>query len=144
MLNLGMGMLLETGTDIAGNKIAVNKLHGINNEHVVISDTDIDPDINVGKYGTDIESSFANGGIGESGIKTDYNVLNTSLADDVNKIFKDTMGYEPPYKPGTMVTEIELTENTTFVRVYDKTNSSTYSWCIYFIFTWGIYCSIRY
>lgn len=36
---------------------------------------------------------------------------------------KDIMGYEPPYKPGTMVAEIELTENTTFVRVYDKANS---------------------
>ena len=70
MLNLGMGMLLETGTDIAGNKIAVNKLHGINNEHVVISDTDIDPNINVGKYGTDIENSFANEVMGESASST--------------------------------------------------------------------------
>ena len=24
-----------------------------------------------------------------------------NLAEDVNKIFKDTMGYEPPYKSGT-------------------------------------------
>ena len=49
--------------------------------------------------------------------------LNTSSAEDVNKIFKDTMGYEPPYKPGTSVTEIQLTENATYVRVYDKVNS---------------------
>ncbi len=28
--------------------------------------------------------------------------------------------YKPPYKPGTIVKEIELTENTTFVRVYDN------------------------
>lgn len=33
------------------------------------------------------------------------------------------MGYEPPYKPGTSVTEIQLTENATYVRVYDKANS---------------------
>lgn len=33
------------------------------------------------------------------------------------------MGYEPPYKPGTSVTEIQLTENATYVRVYDKVNS---------------------
>lgn len=38
-------------------------------------------------------------------------------------MFKDTMGYEPPYKPGTSVTEIQLTENATYVRVYDKVNS---------------------
>ncbi len=30
---------------------------------------------------------------------------------------------DPPYKPGTMVKEIELTSNATFVRVYDKVNS---------------------
>lgn len=30
---------------------------------------------------------------------------------------------EPPYKPGTLVQEIELTENTTFVRVFDGVNS---------------------
>ena len=42
----------------------------------------------------------------QSGGKTTYKILNTSSAEDVNKIFKDTMGYEPPYKPGTSVTEI--------------------------------------
>ena len=45
----------------------------------------------------------------ESGSTTTYKILNTSSAEDVNKIFKDTMGYEPPYKPGTSVTEIQLT-----------------------------------
>lgn len=59
----------------------------------------------------------------QGGINSNYKVLNTSSADDVNAIFKDTMGYEPPYKPGTSVTEIQLTENSTFVRVYDKANS---------------------
>ena len=33
------------------------------------------------------------------------------------------MGYELSYKPGTSVTEIQLTENATYVRVYDKVNS---------------------
>ena len=61
--------------------------------------------------------------VGESGSKATYKILNTSSAEDVNKIFKDTMGYEPPYKPGTSVTEIQLTENATYVRVYDKVNS---------------------
>lgn len=28
--------------------------------------------------------------------------------------------YKPPYKPGTLVKELELTQTTTFVRVYDK------------------------
>lgn len=59
----------------------------------------------------------------QSGGKTTYKILNTSSAEDVNKIFKDTMGYEPPYKPGTSVTEIQLTKNATYVRVYDKVNS---------------------
>ncbi|MBD5401948.1 hypothetical protein HDR58_03980, partial [bacterium] len=59
----------------------------------------------------------------EGGLKSNYKLLNTSSADDVNTIFKETMGYEVPYKPGTTVSEIQLTESTTFVRVYDKTNS---------------------
>ena len=50
----------------------------------------------------------------QSGGKTTYKILNTSSAEDVNKIFKDTMGYEPPYKPGTSVTEIQLTEKDCF------------------------------
>ena len=59
----------------------------------------------------------------KSGSKAIYKILNTSSAEDANKIFKDTMGYEPPYKPGTSVTEIQLTESATYVRVYDKVNS---------------------
>ena len=67
----------------------------------------------------------------QSGGKTTYKILNTSSAEDVNKIFKDTMGYEPPYKPGTSVTEIQLTENATYVRVYDKVNSKDARWLGY-------------
>ena len=59
----------------------------------------------------------------KSGSKATYKILNTSSAEDVNKIFKDIMEYEAPYKPGTSVTEIQLTENATYVRVYDKVNS---------------------
>jgi len=58
----------------------------------------------------------------ESGGSSAYKILNTSSAEDVNKIFKETMGYEPPYKQGTNVTEIQLTENAVYVRVYDKVN----------------------
>ena len=57
------------------------------------------------------------------GLKPNYKLLNTSSADDVNTILKETLGYEAPYKPGTTVSEIQLTESTTFVRVYDKTIS---------------------
>ena len=59
----------------------------------------------------------------ERNAQTNYNILNTSSADEVNTIFQETMGYEPPYKPGTTVSEIQLTENATYVRVYDKINS---------------------
>ena len=85
----------------------------------------------VGKAGKGLEGAAKEaesaaedaGKVVESGGKTTYKILNTSSAEDVNKIFKDTMGYEPPYKPGTSVTEIQLTENATYVRVYDKVNS---------------------
>ena len=85
----------------------------------------------VGKAGKGLEGAAKGaesaaedaGKVVESGGKTTYKILNTSSAEDVNKIFKDTMGYEPPYKPGTSVTEIQLTENATYVRVYDKVNS---------------------
>lgn len=37
------------------------------------------------------------------------------------------MNYDnPPYKPGTIVNEIELSEKTTFVRVYDGETSGMY------------------
>lgn len=77
-----------------------------------------------GDGGASGETGNDSGGLGiEGGSKTTYKILNTSSAEDVNKILKDTMGYEPPYKPGTSVTEIQLTENATYVRVYDKVNS---------------------
>ena len=45
-------------------------------------------------------------------------------ADDANKWWKEQMGYEnPPYKPGTTVKEITLTQEGKFVRVYDGTSS---------------------
>ena len=36
-------------------------------------------------------------GVGERRSVDNYRVLNISSADDVNTIFKDTMGYESPY-----------------------------------------------
>ncbi len=70
-----------------------------------------------------LKKNKAKEALAEGGINSNYKLLNTSSADDVNTIFKETMGYEPPYKPETTVSEIQLTENSTFVRVYDKTNS---------------------
>ncbi len=53
-----------------------------------------------------------------------FKVLKESPADEVNDWWLKEMNYtEPPYKPGTLVQEIELTENTTFVRVFDGVNS---------------------
>ena len=49
--------------------------------------------------------------------KGSYKVKEIVSADEVNKEFIDR-GDEPPYKPGTDVEVIELTEDTEFVRVY--------------------------
>lgn len=46
------------------------------------------------------------------------------------------MNYEPPYKQGTIVKEIELNRNTIFVRVYDNApdGSGMYgSWLMKFV-----------
>ena|GEM_PF-5580440 len=56
-----------------------------------------------------------------------YKKISETPAEDVNKWWKEEMGYsEPPYKPGTLAQEIELSEKTTFVRVYDGENSGMY------------------
>ena len=51
-----------------------------------------------------------------------YTEVKTFTAEETNQWFIDNVkpDYKPPYKPGTMVEEIELTETTTFVRVYDN------------------------
>ncbi|MCC5804382.1 ribonuclease YeeF family protein [Rossellomorea vietnamensis] len=56
-----------------------------------------------------------------------YKKISDTPAEDVNKWWKEEMGYnEPPYKTGTLAHEIELTEKSTFVRVYDGENSGMY------------------
>jgi RHS repeat-associated protein len=56
-----------------------------------------------------------------------YKTISQTPAEDVNKWWKDEMGYsQPPYKPGTVTQEIELTQKTTFGRVYDGENSGMY------------------
>ncbi|QMV42441.1 RHS repeat-associated core domain-containing protein [Cohnella cholangitidis] len=56
-----------------------------------------------------------------------YKKISETPAEDVNKWWKEEMGYsKPPYKPGTLAQEIELTEKSTFVRVYDGENSGMY------------------
>ena len=45
-------------------------------------------------------------------------VIDFNSAENVNEILKQNGYTNPSYKPGTNVTTIELTEDTTFVRVY--------------------------
>jgi hypothetical protein len=53
-----------------------------------------------------------------------FKVLKETPADEVNNWWLKVMNYtEPPYKPGTIVKEIELTDKSTFVRVFDGVNS---------------------
>ncbi len=67
------------------------------------------------------------GGIGtrnHGSNKLNYNKIVTQSADEVNDSLK-ALGYtEAPYKPGTIVDTIELTEQTKFVRVYDIVNTN--------------------
>lgn len=48
--------------------------------------------------------------------------VNSFTAEETNRWFVNNVrsDYKPPYKPGTVVKEIELTEDTVFVRVYDN------------------------
>ncbi|MEC0697398.1 ribonuclease YeeF family protein [Bacillus atrophaeus] len=52
--------------------------------------------------------------------------IKTHTAEDVNNWWKEQGYTEPPYTPGTLVKEIEITERTTLVRVYDGENSRMY------------------
>ena len=69
---------------------------------------------------------LADGGVsvgGKSGKTTiKFEEVKTYTAEETNQWFIDNVkpDYKPPYKPGTLVKEIELIENTTFVRVYDN------------------------
>ena len=69
---------------------------------------------------------LADGGVsvgGKSGkITIKFEEVKTFTAEETNQWFIDNVkpDYKPPYKPGTLVKEIELIENTTFVRVYDN------------------------
>ena len=54
-------------------------------------------------------------------------VVKETTADETNTWGKEEMGYDnPPYLPKTKVQQIELEEDTTFVRVYDGVNSGMY------------------
>ena len=56
----------------------------------------------------------------------DGKIIETSSAEEVNNWWKQK-GYDhPPYKPGTIVKEIELTTQKKFVRVYDGNVSGKY------------------
>ncbi len=51
-----------------------------------------------------------------------FKEVNRFTAEETNQWFVDNIkpDYKPPYRPGTVVKEIELSEKTTFVRVYDN------------------------
>ncbi len=54
-------------------------------------------------------------------------IIGTASAEDVNNWWKTEMGYNnPPYKLGTTVYEIKLTQNTSFVRVYNGETSGQF------------------
>ena len=56
-----------------------------------------------------------------------FTTLRKVTAEETNSWWKNVMGYDnPPYKPGTIVKEIELTKDSTFVRVYDGEVSGMY------------------
>ena len=75
---------------------------------------------NKGVKGNVVESVTGDIKSGRETIK--FNEVKTFTAEETNQWFIDNVkpDYKPPYKPGTLVKEIELTENTTFVRVYDN------------------------
>lgn len=76
---------------------------------------------NAGNEGTNRE------GAEEVSGNINYKTISQTPAEDVNKWWKDEMGYsQPPYKPGTVTQEIELTQKTTLVRVYDGENAGMY------------------
>ena len=79
----------------------------------------------------DIQKNYNKIVNGEEGIKgvskADYSkIIKESTAEETNTWWKDVMGYDPPYTPGTVTKEIELVSNKKFVRVYDGTNSKMY------------------
>jgi hypothetical protein len=56
-----------------------------------------------------------------------FKTIKEISAEETNNWWKEVMNYDnPPYKPGTIVNEIELSEKTTFVRVYDGETSGMY------------------
>ncbi len=59
--------------------------------------------------------------------ETDYEVIATMPVDEVNRWWKEEKGYDnPPYRPGTEINVIELTQDQKFVRVYDGKESKMY------------------
>lgn len=104
-------IMLSLATGITVSCIG-NKLLFKNAEGVVIRETELS-DAQVNKIGEMLED-------GSNTIK--YKEIKTYSAEETNRWFVDNVkpDYKPPYKPGTLVKEIELTEKTTFVRVYDN------------------------
>lgn len=94
-----------------------------------------------GNKPSEILTNMALGGLGGYGFykigskvrvkfAKDWKVLKSYDADNANKWWMEKKMYtNPPYKPNTEVSEVVLTKNTIFVRVYDKDVSGQYgSW----------------
>ena len=83
-----------------------------------------------GKSGGDARQRRENG-IAEraemGSLKNKVKVKQYHSIESVNNWWKKVMKYDkPPYKPRTVVQEIELIEDTTFVRIYDGIVSGQY------------------
>ncbi len=75
-----------------------------------------------------IEAGVIEGTRGLSIIKQ-HNVVKRT-AGEVNDWFKKEKGYDPPYKPGTVVHEFELAEDTVFMRFFNEGGYVTGDWLV--------------
>lgn len=74
------------------------------------------------KVSMEIGGNIAGDAVDVASTATKFKEVKSFTAEETNQWFVNNVksNYKPPYKPGTIVREIELTDNTTFVRVYDK------------------------
>ena len=129
MLSLAAGITIS----ISGNKLLFKNADGIEIGSKTLSDAEVKKIGDVARK-TDIIKQASNkvdnlsNYITEEIRKADnFTILRKVTAEETNSWWKNVMGYDnPPYKPGTIVKEIELTKDSTFVRVYDGEVSGMY------------------
>lgn len=103
-------------------KFADNKL----NNHIALNKVDFNEVVKLRLKELELENSLR--GVDKGVSKADnFATIKKVTAEETNSWWKNVMGYDnPPYKPGTIVEEIKLTKDTTFVRVYDGEVSGMY------------------